>query len=102
MSQQEFNIYLQIFQNYIRDVKIPNYFVYLKATTPVLLERIKKRGRDYELTISAAYLDLISKHYDIFTKEIRQHLPGCELIEIDTNKMNPIEVESALLKQLNL
>ena len=42
----------------------PDLFVYVDASTEELLRRIKMRGRDYERTIGADYLDRLRDAYD--------------------------------------
>jgi deoxyadenosine/deoxycytidine kinase len=38
--------------------------IYLKAPVPVLMDRIQKRGRDIESSISAEYLALLESFYE--------------------------------------
>jgi deoxyguanosine kinase len=47
-------------------VRVPDLVVYLQATTDRLMERITKRGRDYERSISREYLDALNTAYDDF------------------------------------
>ena len=42
----------------------PNLLIYLKAPVSVLIERIRRRGRDIESGISADYLALLESFYD--------------------------------------
>jgi len=42
----------------------PHLIVYLKASVPTLLQRIRMRGRDFEQGISAEYLAQINRLYD--------------------------------------
>lgn len=42
----------------------PHLIVYLKASVPVLLQRIRMRGRDFEQGITAEYLEQINRLYD--------------------------------------
>jgi deoxyadenosine/deoxycytidine kinase len=46
------------------DINQPDLIVYLDATTDVLLERIRQRGRVYEGAIDGAYLDALRDAYD--------------------------------------
>lgn len=48
-----------------RTVK-PDLVVYLQARTDVLLGRIRRRGRDFERSIDAAWLDQLAKAYSDF------------------------------------
>ncbi|SRR6266851_1589865 len=42
----------------------PEAIIYIRCTTPFLMERIQKRGRPYERKISFEYLDRLNKAYD--------------------------------------
>jgi deoxyadenosine/deoxycytidine kinase len=48
-----------------RTVK-PDLVVYLQARTDVLLSRIRRRGRDFERSIDAGWLDQLAKAYSDF------------------------------------
>ncbi len=57
----------------------PEVIIYIRCTTPFLMERIQQRGRPYEAKISVDYLDRLNKAYD-------QHFLGSiasEVISID-------------------
>ena len=45
-------------------LKKPDLIVYLRASTDTLLNRIEKRGRDYEGSISPEYLHSLNISYD--------------------------------------
>ena len=47
-------------------VTTPDLVIYLKASTPVLLERIRRRGRVVEKPIRAEYLDEVVRTYAEF------------------------------------
>lgn len=48
------------------DAPQPDLVVYLQAPVEVLLNRISKRGHDYERNISAAYLQRLNDAYTSF------------------------------------
>lgn len=48
MSEDEFNIYLDLFHNMIEHCKAPALMIYLEASPEEAMRRIAKRGRDYE------------------------------------------------------
>jgi len=47
----------------------PDLVVYLKASVPTLLERIRKRGRDFERDISPLYLQQLNELYDAWIED---------------------------------
>ena len=45
-------------------LKPPDLVVYIQASVPTLVERIKRRGRDFEAGISSEYLEQLNKLYE--------------------------------------
>ncbi len=68
LQKDEFALYRKIFNFMYKEVKKPKIYVYLYQTTERLLDQIKKRGRDYEQSINAQYLDNINRGYLDFLK----------------------------------
>lgn len=64
MSRRDFENYSQFFQTLKRMVKPPDLIIYLKASIPTLVDRIQKRGRDYEENIRLDYLKRLNEHYN--------------------------------------
>ncbi|WEG11021.1 deoxynucleoside kinase [Pullulanibacillus sp. KACC 23026] len=48
MSEEEFQIYLDLFHNMIEHCKPPALMIYLEISPEEAMKRIEKRGRDYE------------------------------------------------------
>ncbi len=88
MNQKEFDEYIKVYQDYIKEIKEPDYFVYLKTSTKNSLERILKRGRDYERSISATYLDTLGRYYEEFFNSNDWMFKNTELIVIETDSLN--------------
>ena len=55
MSEPEFMAYQRTYRLMTEQIKEPDLLVYFRAEVPVLLERIRERGRESELAISADY-----------------------------------------------
>ena len=68
LQKEEFALYNKLFRLMYKEVKKPKIYVYLYQTTERLLDNIKRRGRDYEQSISPQYLDKINKGYFDFIK----------------------------------
>ncbi len=45
-------------------VRPPDLLIYLRASVPHLVEGIRKRGRDYEQSISLEYLGGLNRRYE--------------------------------------
>jgi 2-amino-4-hydroxy-6-hydroxymethyldihydropteridine diphosphokinase len=84
LSFDEFALYRTIFYNMMPDVQKPDLYILLKQTTPRLLANIKKRGRSYERTIDAEYLDKVRQGYQDF----KRSKPDWNIIEIDLSKLD--------------
>ena len=63
-----------------KELPKPDVYVYLYQNTERLLENIKKRGRRYEQSIEASYLQKINEGYLDFIKT--QHNDTIKIIDI--------------------
>lgn len=66
LDPDELTLYEKIYQHLTIDAPRPDLVVYLQAPVPVLLERIQRRGIDYEQKITSAYLDELTEAYARF------------------------------------
>jgi len=63
LDDAELMIYNRLFDVLIESVPRPELVIYLQGNLDTLLKRIKRRGRDYEKSISPAYLKELSDAY---------------------------------------
>lgn len=68
LQKDEFSLYRKLFNLMYKEVQKPKIYVYLIQSTASLLENIRKRGRDYEQSITADYLEKINRGYLEFIK----------------------------------
>ncbi len=87
LQKDEFNLYRKLFKLMYREVQKPRLYVYLYQSTDRLLKNIKKRGRAYEQSIEAAYLDKINKGYFEFFKSY----PEQNTLVIDVGDLDFVE-----------
>lgn len=66
LAQDEYNLYRNFFDIIYERLPKPGLFVYLHLPEDQLLANIRKRGRDYELSIDAEYLRKIREGYFTF------------------------------------
>jgi len=87
LHEEEFNLYRQIFYIIYRSLPKPDIYVYLHLNTERLLENIRKRGREYEKSITGEYLQKIQNSYFTF---FRQNAENRYLV-IDINNLDFVE-----------
>lgn len=80
LQQEEYNLYKKLFYLMHKELPKPDVYIYLYQNTERLLENIKKRGRSYENSIQADYLQKINDGYLEFIKN--QHNDSIKIIDI--------------------
>lgn len=66
LSDRDYETYMELFEQMISMVKLPDLMIYLHASVPHLVNNIQQRGRDYEQTIQLDYLKNLNERYDDF------------------------------------
>jgi 2-amino-4-hydroxy-6-hydroxymethyldihydropteridine diphosphokinase len=66
LQKEEYILYRKMFDIMYKEITKPNLYIYLYQNTDRLLQNIKKRGRDYEQSISPNYLNKIHLGYRNF------------------------------------
>lgn len=64
MEERDYRTYISHFELMTRFLKAPELLIYLRAEVPTLMERIAMRGRDYEKSIPAKYLEQLNTQYE--------------------------------------
>jgi deoxyguanosine kinase len=90
LQGDEYNLYRQIFYIIYGELPKPDIYIYLHLNTDRLLDNIKKRGRNYEKSITKEYLKKIQDSYFSF---FRQH-PENKYLVIDINEIDFVAEES--------
>jgi len=62
--QRDYDTYWRLYNLVVAHLPPPDLLIYLKAPVPVLLDRIRSRGREIERGITAEYLGLLESFYD--------------------------------------
>jgi deoxyadenosine/deoxycytidine kinase len=89
LAEEELALYRTIVPLLEARLVRPDLVVYLQATTDVLLDRIKRRGRDFERDISREYLETLSEAYNHYFF----HYDDTPLLIVNTNEMNLVSNE---------
>ena len=64
LNERDYLAYRRVFELLVSTLPPPNLLINLKAPIDVLMERIRRRGRDIESGITADYLTLLDSFYD--------------------------------------
>jgi len=64
LNERDYLSYRTVFELIVNRLPPPDLLIYLRAPVPVLMERIRRRGRNIEGGISADYLALLESFYD--------------------------------------
>jgi deoxyguanosine kinase len=66
LEDDEYWLYEQLFQILRKRIMPPDLVIFLQAKTDVLVDRIRRRNKKYERTISHKYLDRINQAFNEF------------------------------------
>jgi len=87
LQEEELALYRQVYRLLDAQIPKPDLVVYLEARPDVLLERIKKRGRDFERAIDADYLERLTEAFRSFF----HHYDEAPLLVINCSDIDFVE-----------
>jgi len=97
LEDHEYRLYEQIFNLIGSKAPKPDLVIFLQASTDVLLERVSKRGRDYEAFMDPDYLDSVNKAFNNFFF----YYSDTPLLVINTNEIDFVEKKCDLEELIN-
>ena len=92
LDDAELLIYDKLYAMLEGTVPKPDLVIFLQADTSRLMDRIRRRKRDYEAQISEAYVNEVNKAYNYFFF----HYTQAPLLVIDTNNIDFVSREEHL------
>jgi len=92
IDERDYRSYRELYGVLVMFLPPPDLLVYLRASVPVLLDRIAKRGRDFERDISAEYLDQLNVLYDHWIDSFTL----CPVLTICADDLDFVRVEGDL------
>lgn len=96
ISERDWATYQEIYQNAVSLLRPPDLVIYLQAPVSSLVDRIQKRGRDFEQSIDVIYLENLNSLYESWSREFRL-APVLTIPTEDIHYLeNPAEYESVL------
>ncbi|MZH47071.1 MAG: deoxynucleoside kinase [Nitrospinae bacterium] len=97
LEDHEYRLYEQIFNLIGPKAPKPDLVIFLQASTDVLMERVAKRGRDYEAFMDPDYLDSVNKAFNNFFF----YYSETPLLVINTNEIDFVEKKCDLEELIN-
>lgn len=97
LEKRERILYDKIHNLLHKDIVTPNFIIYLQANLDTIMERIQKRGRNYERSISEEYIKLLIQSYN----EYFFHFNKCPVLIVNANEVDFVKYSShfKLLKE---
>jgi deoxyadenosine/deoxycytidine kinase len=92
LTERDVNAYRSVYDQVIGGLPAPNLLIYLRATVPTLLGRIRKRARGIETGITADYLSLLNTFYEQWLA----HFDLCPVLTIPSDELDFVAYEQHL------
>lgn len=87
LDDNELALYKRLADLLERDVPKPDVVLYLQASVDALMERIRRRGREFERDMSREYIETLNEAYNYFFF----HYKETPLIVVNTNDIDFVE-----------
>lgn len=87
LTKRDFDNYYSMFELMETMIDGPDLLIYLRSSIPNLVNKIHKRGRNYETSISIEYLSRLNERYEAW---VSQYDKG-KLLIIDVDDMDFVE-----------
>lgn len=87
LGDEEYRLYSQMYAQVSRQLPQPDLVIWLQATPPVLMQRIRQRGIAMEQRIDPAYLQRLCDAYAAHF----QSFDGAPLMVVNSEHFNPVE-----------
>ncbi len=90
LHPDELALYNEVYGRLAMDAPLPDLVVYLQAPVEVLMERIRKRDRAQEKTLTPDYLERLSDAYTEFFYYYEQ----APVLIVNAGEINPVDSEA--------
>jgi deoxyadenosine/deoxycytidine kinase len=84
ISERDYLAYRRVFDLVVKSLPAPDLLIYLQAPVSVLMERIRRRGRDIETGITGDYLELLESFYEDWMR----NYDVCPVLTIRTDDLD--------------
>jgi deoxyadenosine/deoxycytidine kinase len=98
ISSRDYDTYLGLFELMSSMIAPPDLLIYLRASVPVLVKQIQKRGRKYEASIRLDYLQGLNDRYEAWIENYKYG--KILIIDVDTHNFaeNPEDLSYVIDK----
>jgi len=90
LSDNEYKLYQNIYQSLAPQPPVPDLVIYLQASTDTLIERVRRRGRSYERSVTNDYLNRLGNSYG----EFFHHYDEAPLMMVNSENMNFVDSDA--------
>ncbi len=90
LDDDEFRLYEQVYDQLRIDLPVPDLVICLQAPVEVLIERVRRRGIEFERQIERQYLESLNETYTHFF----YHYTGAPLLMVNAAEVNFVESEA--------
>jgi len=90
MTERDYRTYRELYEAMTLFLPPPDLVVYLQASVPTLLQRIRMRGRDFEQDVSADYLEQLNRLYE----EWIERFSLCPVLTVPSDNLDFVKYNS--------
>ncbi len=90
LDDQELKLYEQVYTKLSLEMPVPDLVIYLQAPVEVLMERIRKRGIEFERAIDRSYLEALMDAYTRFF----YHYTDAPLLIVNAAEINFVDSDA--------
>ena len=84
MNQRDYKTYQQLYSILLNFLPTPDVVVYLRCSVSTLMDRIHKRGRDFERSMDSSYLETLNQAYEKWIAEFTL----CPILTVPADDLN--------------
>jgi deoxyadenosine/deoxycytidine kinase len=85
VEHKMYNLWYDFYDNYVRNKNNKKITIYLKSSSEISIQRIKKRNRSEENNIDINYLNLLKKYHDEWLNDDNSLIFDCD-IDFENNE----------------
>ncbi|HYA38009.1 MAG TPA: deoxynucleoside kinase [Candidatus Methylomirabilis sp.] len=90
LDDDELRLYEQVYAQMSLSLPVPDLVIYLQAPVDVLLERVRRRGVEYERLIEREYLQTLADAYTQFF----HHYTAAPLLVVNAERINIVDSDA--------